>query len=1232
MQVWLDWLAWLERLPVVGAALRVPVAQRFFRSRSIIEKLSYLFFGALTTAIDFFIFFLLNSGFGITYWIATPVAWVLAVVFAFVTNKLYVFGSRRFDAATLLRESSSFFAARSVSFLFNYGWMILAVEKIGLGETAAKLLSVIVVIVMNYIFSKLFIFRTPGGGSGSGSDSGNSGSGSSGNNSGNSGSGNPGGDSSGNGSGNSSGSGNSNNNGSGNGNSNGSGNSSSSSGSGNPGGDSSDLQSPSRKGAAQSRWGSAEDGDNAIGSPSQPATDPDAASQPTAHAATTTSQPTANPDAVGQPAAYAATATSQPTAGPDSANYTTNDSAAPDPNSADYAATAATARTPTPAPPGSLMSFLRRRRLELLSFFVPAALLCVAFVAVGISPFGDGSMLIVDNYHQYTPFIMEFGEMLRDGRSLMHSWNAGLGSNFLARYSYYLSSPLNFLSIFVPRSGAVGFVLALTIARAGGAGLAFFIYLREKHGRGGVGAPAIAFAAMYALCAYFLAYYWNIMWFDCIAILPIVALGIERIADRGRARTYIIALGLTVLSNFFIAIMVCIFSVLYFIAYTLSKKRPGVSMRAYAGRAALFAGGSGLAGALSAIVTLPAFYGLLLSSAANAKPPTAATIYSDVLDILSNHLTMIKPSIMVGLPNIYCGMAAFFLVPAYFANRRIDAREKICNGLLLAFFILSFNINYLDFYWHGTHFPNSLLFRFAFIYVFLLLAAAYKALANIGGVARGFLPGCLAATSAFIFYMEAQPTEKLTKLSVYISFAWALALCGALTLVRQAREQARLRHSLPWREFLLFALVAAEIGVNAGYGIGEAGVLSQDNYASRLNEAIPAVEWAKAQETGFERIEFTEHTTYNTPVVYGYKGVSYYSSTSNVAVNNLFGKLGLIHSSAWYVYRSAPPTLDAMLSVKYLLDKNSGEGSSDDRYDNGIFPLARQVGGVGVFKNPYWLPVGFIVSEGLRDWDAGGGGGDPFRAQEDFFAKATGGMSRPLFVPLRLDEEELANVAVSGGADGSYRFSRVSEGKPMKATFSAAAPFSGPVYFYAKSSKVERATVHNGAKSQTHNIKYPYIMDAQYVGAGRRATVDIDFESSDGDSFTLLAYAFDETAFQAAHRMLAGGGLDVELYSDTHVAGNVDARDGGLLFLSIPFSDDWSATVDGAPAKIEGIGGDALMAIQVGPGRHDVELRFRTRGLVAGAAVSLAALAALLLAPLAARRLSRLGAAANPAG
>ena len=123
------------------------------------EKISYLFFGVLTTGVNYVSYYVARSFFFIDYRLSTVIAWVLAVAFAFLTNKFFVFKSRSLELRLFLREVTTFVAARLVSGLFDMGWMVLAVEWIKMNDFIAKILSNVVVVVMNYFFSKLFIFK-----------------------------------------------------------------------------------------------------------------------------------------------------------------------------------------------------------------------------------------------------------------------------------------------------------------------------------------------------------------------------------------------------------------------------------------------------------------------------------------------------------------------------------------------------------------------------------------------------------------------------------------------------------------------------------------------------------------------------------------------------------------------------------------------------------------------------------------------------------------------------------------------------------------------------------------------------------------------------------------------------------------------------------------------------------------------------------------------------------------
>ena len=122
------------------------------------EGILYLFFGGCTTLVNIISFMILRFLTVGTY-ISNGIAWVLAVLFAFVTNKLYVFESKSKNAKTVTREAISFFAFRLLSLFIDMGIMYLMIDVLSWNELLAKVLANIVVIIVNYIFSKLFIFK-----------------------------------------------------------------------------------------------------------------------------------------------------------------------------------------------------------------------------------------------------------------------------------------------------------------------------------------------------------------------------------------------------------------------------------------------------------------------------------------------------------------------------------------------------------------------------------------------------------------------------------------------------------------------------------------------------------------------------------------------------------------------------------------------------------------------------------------------------------------------------------------------------------------------------------------------------------------------------------------------------------------------------------------------------------------------------------------------------------------
>lgn len=123
------------------------------------ETISYLIFGVLTTVVDAVTFYLCNNILKLEYIISTIMAWILAIFFAYFTNKIWVFKSKENNIYMIWKEILSFFFSRLVSLIFTLLWMVVTVELLKFNEFISKILANFFVVIMNYFFSKLFIFK-----------------------------------------------------------------------------------------------------------------------------------------------------------------------------------------------------------------------------------------------------------------------------------------------------------------------------------------------------------------------------------------------------------------------------------------------------------------------------------------------------------------------------------------------------------------------------------------------------------------------------------------------------------------------------------------------------------------------------------------------------------------------------------------------------------------------------------------------------------------------------------------------------------------------------------------------------------------------------------------------------------------------------------------------------------------------------------------------------------------
>ncbi|XUD13029.1 hypothetical protein IGJ55_002210 [Enterococcus sp. AZ170] len=123
------------------------------------EVISYIVFGVATTIVNFVVFFICKDMLGIDYKISNAISWFLSVLFAFFTNKYFVFGSKHDDLGSFVREILLFYWYRILSFVIDMALMILMIEVLNISDFWSKMATQVAVVVLNYFFSKFFIFN-----------------------------------------------------------------------------------------------------------------------------------------------------------------------------------------------------------------------------------------------------------------------------------------------------------------------------------------------------------------------------------------------------------------------------------------------------------------------------------------------------------------------------------------------------------------------------------------------------------------------------------------------------------------------------------------------------------------------------------------------------------------------------------------------------------------------------------------------------------------------------------------------------------------------------------------------------------------------------------------------------------------------------------------------------------------------------------------------------------------
>ncbi len=835
-----------------------------------------------------------------------------------------------------------------------------------------------------------------------------------------------------------------------------------------------------------------------------------------------------------------------------------------------------------------------------LAFLLPFLIFSLCLVLQGVYPFGDGQLINYDGWHQYYPFLLQLWDHFHEGTSLLYDWSMGMGTNFLSMLSYYGASPLNLLLMLSPdREFRLAFMVLIAV-RIGLAGGFFALFLKKVFSKSGW---SVAFFGLgYALCGFMMGYVWNNMWLDTIALYPLLCLGTVKMFREGRSSLYVISLALSLFANYYIGYMSCVFTVLVFIILCVVDK---VSFSDLWRKGLRFAFLSLLGGALSAVLLLPAFFGLLNTVSTTGNVPMYVSFYESIRNFFAPLSSFHTPAVMDGLPNITtCAILSLFAF-AFLWAKRISLREKLCAFLLLVFLLFSMNFSVLNYFWHGFHFTNMIPYRFAFLFVFAVVVMAYRYYQKsafdfdlVDGAGMLLFSGFVAFCS---FGVYASYSVLLT-VAVFV-FAMLLTVLYSVKIIPKSVFST-----------LVCLVICFEMVISAYLGTKAVGVTSYSEYfdlktGEEVREMVEIVDETEKNSQDFFRLETTQWRSLNDSCFYEYNGISQFASSANRRVSEFMEHLGMPADagSNRFVYVHSTPLTETALGIKYLIHKT---GYLSDTGLTCISPADNDTN-VALYESRNFAGLGFMIPDGAENFKFDKTWAIYLRQNALF--EAMTGLEGKLLTPFSPKKEDHLNLTAKDLEHGRYEYSSApGEGASAERVlrFTYTAPESGMVYIYADVALADYVQVNNA----WHCIEdYPNFFSAGYFAKGESFQVRVIINEETEEEFTdyamLHVCTLDEELWEKGLQIIKDEKMEIREFSDTGLSATVNAKEDGYLYTSIPMEQEgaWRVFVDGKEAKVQPFAG-SFVGIKLSKGEHDLAFTYSPKGFVPGLVITLCAL------------------------
>lgn len=800
---------------------------------------------------------------------------------------------------------------------------------------------------------------------------------------------------------------------------------------------------------------------------------------------------------------------------------------------------------------------------------------------------------------QYVPLIHQFLNALFGPEDLDYSFFVSMGMPMMAVYAYECLSPFNLIYLLISDMDLAS--VFVVIGKLSLAAFTFQWFARTVLKNNNL--SSVAFSMGYALCGYSVTYYHNILFLDSIYMLPVIMGLVVLFVKEGKWRALTAAYAYVFLVNFYTAYMVGFFSL--FLLLALMWAEYGKLWKRYVMPGLRFAGVVILAALMGAVFLVPAAYALLIAGAPDASGFNGLRL--TLWDLYGN-LFLGQMQTLEGIfPMIYCGIAAVYLVPLFFMDRRTGKKAKVIGAVLLAILVLCslWLPGYMFF--HCFDAPDVNGYRFGFLFSFLLAAVGCAQWNRTEGVSSKKLV-IIAALNIVIYYLvylwQRQSLEgeyqSASILGWEINIIFLVLFCALMCYAGKGEGTKRKA------EKLLVVLMVSELIINGFFCITRSGYLPGDYkviYNNWMNSAEETIRAVREKDDGFYRIRYHNAVAQDQSAQFDYMDIPYFCSVENWRLRETLGLLGYSISPRNVFNTGGTPVTEMLFAQRYIvMAKNPWE------MDTAVQAF---------YKNETALELGYMVREEFQEISLQDNAMDNL----NLVLQGMTGEEIVCMIPytgdIRLESE---NMVFGMTAEETYALYKEDETEASARLIYRieSDPLTMPYAYFSQERSVRDTSmpILYGGDGQGVYLTSPGILPMERGTDGDSiAIVMVEKTSSEAWYQNHYFSYYDPAALRKAYEALKDHQLVIRERQGSCLRGTVEVpEDKTLLFTSIPYDKGWRIFVDGVEAETVALLNGAFLGTKLTPGTHEIEMFYQSRLNTVSVWISIAACGVFLLA------------------